>query len=267
MANQRTWVIAASQASYSHAELAGQLDLLDPAHGLKNLQWRGQPLASTRALLGLSFETRTPLNPELLLDVYARQDDLVATYATSPGHDVRLQAYWRGATVGAATATAQRVDLQVSVQTALLDSAPSLYTYNVVMAREVWQPRDRSARAWDRIWQFGQPSFQIDGRARPATLLLRLESSRPAESQEFSTAPLSLLLTVHPGDLQDGRAIIDPAEPGRVAIVCQLFHEHLEKGVIRRVWQRAALFDAARDLELAGELHRAFANEEPSLTV
>ncbi len=268
MAKYTTWAIDAQHATLSHYALGAKLDLLDPAHGLHAVHWNGRKLSAARALLGVSFETRTPLNPELLLDAYARQGDLVVTYATSPRRDVVVQTYWRAVDVEALGGMVPLVDLQASVQTALLDSVPSLYTYNVAAAREVWQPRDEQARDWDQVWQAGQPSFLLDGQSRPACLLLRLDSPHSDSAlSAAATTSLSLLVMVQPGDLQSGRAIIDPAEPQRVAIVCQLFHEHLEKGVIRRVWQRLALVDSARDLEAAGELYRAFATAEPSLTV
>jgi len=250
-----TWSIDAEHAHLASQALAATVELLDPTHGLHDLQYRGRPIAEVRALLGLSFETRTPLQPELLLDAYDRQGDLVVSYAQSPRRDVAVQAYWRASEFGSSADPV--IDLQTSVQTALLDSVPSIYTYNVALAREVWLPRDDLARDWHRPWQVGDPSFELTDSASPICLVLRLpEAHLP-----------SLIVMVRPGDLRSGRGIVDPTEPERLAIVCQQLHEHLEKGVIRRVWQRTALVDSARDLEIAGELYRSFVTAAPSLTV
>ncbi len=268
MSKKFTWAIDAQHATLSQPGLIAKLDLLDPARGLHELQRHNQALTALRALLGVSFETRTPLNPELLLDAYARQGDLVVAYATSSRRDVAVQTYWRGCEGETLGVVVPLVDLQASVQTALLDSVPSIYTYNVAAANEVWQPRDGQARDWDCVWRVGQPSFLLAGDSHPACWLLKLDSAQADAAQSTTAAgSLSLLVMVQPGDLQAGRAVIDPAEPHRVALVCNLLHEHLEKGVIRRVWQRVALIDSARDLEVAGELYRAFERAEPSLTV
>lgn len=268
MAMNSTWVVDGHFATLSHHQLQAKLELLDPARGLHDLRWGDRMLSAARTLLGLSFETRTPLNPELLLDAYARQRDLVVSYATSPQRDVGIQAYWRAMQYEALGIVVPMLDMQASVQTALLDSMPTVYTYNVVHARELWRPCDEQARGWNQVWRVGQPSFLLDGQSHPGCWLLKLDHAQhlgapPAPSAES----LSMLVMVQPRDLHLGRAIVDPAEPQRVAIVCQLFHEHLEKGVIRRVWQRAAILDAARDREVAGELYREFARAEPSLTV
>ena len=255
MTQPASWSIAAEHAHLASQSLGAAVELLDPAHGLHDIQYRGRSIAAVRALLGLSFETRTPLQPELLLEAYARQGDLVVSYAQSPRRDVAVQAYWRASEFGSSADPV--IDLQTSVQTALLDSVPSIYTYNVALAREVWLPRDDQARDWHRPWQVGDPSFELHDSSAPTCLVLRLPETHSP----------SLIVMVRPGDLRSGRGIADPTEPERLAIVCQQLHEHLEKGVIRRVWQRTALVNSARDLEIAGELYRSFVAAAPSLTV
>jgi hypothetical protein len=267
------WSIDAQHASLTSPVLGATVELLDPAHGLHDLQWRRHSLAAVRALLGLSFETRTPLQPELLLDAYGRQGDLVVSYAQSARQDVAVQAYWRVSEFGLSADPV--VDLQTSVQTALLDSVPSIYTYNVAQTREVWLPRDAHMRDWVRTWQAGSASFELTDNSAPICLVLRLAAALPQPSIDLSASSatpsrgdsVSLIVMVRPGDLRSGRGIVDPTEPERLAIVCQQLHEHLEKGVIRRVWQRTALVDSARDLEFAGELYRSFVAAAPSLTV
>lgn len=277
MTQPASWSIAAEHAHLASQSLGAAVELLDPAHGLHDIQYRGRSIAAVRALLGLSFETRTPLQPELLLEAYARQGDLVVSYAQSPRRDVAVQAYWRASEFGSSADPV--IDLQTSVQTALLDSVPSIYTYNVALAREVWLPRDDQARDWHRPWQVGDPSFELTDSTSPTCLVLRLADVPPQptvdRSRSASAASAtrndgpspSLIVMVRPGDLRSGRGIVDPTEPERLAIVCQQLHEHLEKGVIRRVWQRTALVDSARDLEIAGELYRSFVDAAPSLTV
>ncbi|MBX9789277.1 MAG: hypothetical protein K2Y37_10210 [Pirellulales bacterium] len=268
MAMNSTWVVDGHFATLSYHQLRGKLDLLDPARGLHDLRWGDRMLSAARTLLGLSFETRTPLNPQLLLEAYARQTDLVVSYATSPQRDVGIQVYWRALQHEALGIVVPVLDMQASVQTALLDSMPTVYTYNVAHARELWRPRDEHARDWNQVWRVGQPSFLLDGPSHPGCWLFKLDQvQRDGATTEPGTEPLSLLVMVQPRDLHLGRAIVDPAEPQRVAIVCQLLHEHLEKGVIRRVWQRAAILDSSRDRDVAGELYREFAETEPSLTV
>jgi len=271
------WSIDAEHADLASPALGAAVELLDPARGLHDIQWRGRSIAAVRALLGLSFETRTPLQPELLLDAYGRQGDLVVSYAQSPRRDVAVQAYWRASDFGLSAVPI--IDLQTSVQTALLDSVPSIYTYNVALTREVWLPRDAQARDWDRNWRAGNPSFELTDSSSPTCLVLRLADAplQPTVDRSSSAfassatpndgASVSLIVMVRPGDLRSGRGIVDPAEPERLAIVCHQLHEHLEKGVIRRVWQRTALVDSTRDLEIAGELYRSFVTAAPSLTV
>ena len=82
------WKLAGSEARLDFAGLLATVDLTRPELGLTGIQYQGRPIPST-ALLGVSLRPNAPP----IADAYARQGDLVVTYAQTPELPYRVQIY------------------------------------------------------------------------------------------------------------------------------------------------------------------------------
>src|SRR6476661_9741098 len=115
------WQLADYLATLSLPGFSAQVNILEPWQGLVSPQWRGAGLAASVSVL--QVDARELIAPNRLpLEVYVRQQDLIATYAPSEGRNVQSQIYWRARQ----TDSVAVVELILSAQTHLLDSRPSL---------------------------------------------------------------------------------------------------------------------------------------------
>lgn len=248
------WLIEDGLARLQTAALTGSIDLSRPREGLRTTVER-HPAQGALSLLGIDLPggdaDRTP-RPD---DVYVRGSDLVATYGQTAAHPARVQAYWRWRE--AALDAWAALDLEVSVQTSLLDSAPALHLRSVLCAaeaRRLVDPQGNQFALLDARPGVDHPLLE------PATgtgcLLLR-----PAGA-DWSYAEM-----IHPSDFcRDRLTTIGEGDSQRVELTHELFPERLEKGVIRRARVRALFVSRDGDQQAVADGYRQFADEEPPLT-
>jgi hypothetical protein len=238
MPESEAWKLVGTEARLDFAGLRATVDLTQPEYGLDAFFYQGRRLDAT-TLLGVRFPCRSA---PPIADAYVRRQDLVLTYAQTPELQFRCQIYWRAA-FGPHDFPA--IDLQVSVQTSLLDSHPRLWTTTSFCDAEPIR--------------FGRES---EGPKEPASP--RYDLFRPTESET------SYVEMIHPADDVGGSTIAGGRGPSgsaeMVSISRDLFGSFLEKGVILRARLRGAFLPRERDAELAAEAYRQFLATPPPLT-
>jgi len=121
------WQLDGSKARLETSRLTCELDLAWPGRGLTKLAGSLvagslDPSNAFSAEGAAIMQLTLPGNATLLTDAYVRGNDLVATYDESADLPCRTQVYWRIEN----ESDFLGIQLIVSVQTSLLDSAPSL---------------------------------------------------------------------------------------------------------------------------------------------
>lgn len=242
------WQLADDSATLSLPALTARVNVLEPWRGLLAPQWCSAALPATLAIL--QVDARELIAPNRLpLEVYVRQQDLIATYAPSEGRNVQTQIYWRAAQLdGVAT-----VELILSAQTHLLDSRPSLMALSTLPAGAVFHLPDHADRLTE-VSLDSQSRLEFAADQRVPLFLFRPHGAaysyaEMVQPSDFAGASLELR----------GEEVLRFSHP--------LFAERLEKGVIRRVRLCGALLPRDGDLEQALELYRRFVSEPLPLTV
>jgi hypothetical protein len=219
--------------------LTGKILLSRPARGLEQIALRGTAI-SAAGLFRLSLTP--PSDCETVQESYLRGNDLVITYQQLSERTVRPQIYWRALADDAQSACG--VELQLSVQTDLLQSHPQAHVSSQVPARQAfYSQRDGS---WQPVEQTADLQADV---ARPL-LVIRGEG-------------WSYVEMAFPGDFV--RAQIR-AEPQQFRSDWELFAEHLEKGVIRRARLRGLFVPPDNDLEVAASQFARFLDSPLPLT-
>jgi hypothetical protein len=174
-------------------------------------------------------------------DAYARGLDLVATYAEIPERPFRLQAYWRCVeTPVEGVESLLAFDLELSVQTPLLDCLPHVATVSAVRSLKELRPLEVKGAAND--------SGNTAGALSPGGFALQLEIDVVGQ-------PWQYVEMIHAEDARGGRAeYVD----GAWVIEQDLFEPGLEKGVIRRVRVRGLLHPGAPDGDLVQRAYQRF---------
>lgn len=116
------WQLDGTNVRLETLRLTGQLNLASPVDGLTELAGTLDPTRAFRADGAAIMQLTLPVNATLLTDAYVRGNDLVATYDESADRPCRTQVYWRIEN----ESDFFGIQLIVSVQTSLLDAAPSL---------------------------------------------------------------------------------------------------------------------------------------------
>jgi len=232
------WKLAAAEARLDFGELLATIDLTRPELGLTGISYQGRGIEAT-ALLGVAIQRR--LAPPIA-EAYIRQRDLVVTYTQTPELPFRVQIYWRAASGPAGNPA---IDLQVSVQTSLLDSRPALTTATSL----------GDAQRLHLVEGAG-------GESQPPSHGYDL--LRPADSQA------SYVEMIHPADAAGGALFVAGLgvnqRPETGSVSHQLFASFLEKGVILRARLRGVFLPRQGDSELAAEAYRQFLAAPPPLT-
>jgi len=219
------------EASVARCELLGAPAAIDLAHPRLGLR-----LADGAAsILGLQLGTT-------LLDIggaveptesYVRGGDLVATYNETEARPLRVQAYWHLAELARLPRydDARMIELQVSINTSLLDLRPTLDVVTTTMA-----PVERLSIGEASAW------------------LIRLPH-----------VPYTYIEIPHPRDC--ARTAFAPAA-GEVQATLRhtLFGRKLEKGVIMRGRVRGALVPRDSDVAAAEALVDDLLEAAPPLT-
>lgn len=208
---------------------SGRIDLADPAAGLR----LGPPAHD--AILALDAAGGTArLQPA---DVWVRGDDLTAVYEPADERRLRATMTWRP---GRATGDDAAWEAIVSAQTARITSDPRVaIVADAADGAPLWGRLDGATIRWT-----------ADRPAAPVCLLLR----RPADA---------LVVAVHP-EAEHQLAI----ETGgaRTRIICRLFPQPVEKGVLLRARVLTARTTSPDPTAAAERLLHAFLSSPPILT-
>lgn len=226
------WRIDDAIARYDTPALKALVDLNRPFAGLQQLAPNGYPLDATAQILGVGLHEPEPWTPSLA-ESYGRGRDLVATYAQTEARPFRLQAYWHVIEVGQGTLadTAACIELQVSINTSLLDTAPTVVVGNLLRAEEA----------------FDMPAYQGC-----------VNIVRPRD------AAWSYVQIVHPVDY--AHPCSTSQTPAGLQLRTTLFGRYLEKGVIMRARVRGAIVARGRDEAAATALYNDFLHAPLPLT-
>lgn len=226
------WRIDDAVARYDTPALKALVDLNRPFAGLQQFAPAGRTIDATMQILGVGLNEPEPWTPSLA-ECYGRGRDLVATYPQTDARPFRLQAYWHVVDVGQGTLAdvTACVELQVSINTSLLDTAPTVVVGNLLPAEEA----------------VDLPAYQ-----GCATVV------RPRG------AAWSYVQIVHPVDYS--RPCDTSKTPAGLQLSATLFGRHLEKGVIMRARVRGAIVARARDEAAATALYNDFLHAPLPLT-
>lgn len=247
------WKIEDQFARLSTPTLCGAIQLAQPARGLHELTWQQVALGAA-TLLGVQLPTTVSGENAVLDDAYIRGDDLVATYRQTPDKPARVQVYWRWRERAVALHAA--VDVEISVQTSLLDSQPEMRLQTHFPGQELLRLTDPLASRFDSLELASASNTSYKADTGTGCWLWR------PRNEEWSYAEM-----MHPSDFwQDHVATKVDRAPTVVEVSHQLFPERLEKGVIRRARARGIFVTRERDEQTVVDAYQQFAREEPPLT-
>lgn len=219
----------------------------DVARGLTTLIWNGTACDLAPLQIHTPLEANGPAR--YLADVYVRGGDLVATYERIAPATVAPQIYWRAA--WHPKHSAAQVQVVLSMNTDLLDSQPHSAADTVVGAAEIHHAAGLTAEEFRPLDLAAGRLNITDGGAH--VFLFR-----------FGARNLSFAQMVHPSDFVAAELSSEAA--GRIRLRSFLFHERLEKGVIRRARISGWFLPAEGDVAAAVELANRFVDEPLPLT-
>lgn len=224
------WKLDQTNAVLDDGRLRARIDLLQPALGLGELCIDGRSPTAMN-LLGIEIADLAPSDLSAA-ECYARVDDLVATYRQTEARPFRLQVYWRRLAFTDAELRRNVVgfELQVSINTSLLDTRPSV----TAMSRLSGRPAEYHC-------------------ADTGDVLIRPDG-----------AAWSSYFAAHPSD--DCTTTAAGAAEGVETIRHSLFGLFLEKGVIVRARIRAAFVPREGDEQWARAVYDDFLNAPLPLT-
>lgn len=247
------WTLSGNRGNLSLPGHRAMVDAEHPEHGLHVTRVAGHMLPRNE-LLGVQLSALAAGEPVVLIEAYGRGADLIATYAETPSQPARVQIYWRVIRERMPRPALWCVDLQVSVQTNLLDLHPQLDSRSRLPVAEVLRLAHVDVEEFEPLSAPPGATVQLSPDDGTGCLLLRT-----AESD------LSYVEMVYPSDFAGSAVRID-ARDGTVQVTQRLFAESLEKGVIRRARIRGAYLSRDGDVAAAAQLYREFVAEPPPLT-
>jgi hypothetical protein len=230
------WHISESRAHLKLGPFEATLDITLPNRGLHELRFRDSPLPLAN-LLAVWFTAQHAEQHHVVSDCFIRGRDLVVTYAQQPACPVRLQVYWRAVDRDDAPDCLAAIDVQVSVQTSLLDAWPALTIGSQVPTRDV-------------AWMSHSKGDSSQTCATTPTVPAGYWRCRLVEH------PLSYGEMVHP--VGAGRDELIESETDLTRLSHHLFAESLEKGVILRAQARGVLTSTVDDDEAIAAAYGKF---------
>ncbi|MBI3462819.1 MAG: hypothetical protein HY000_07130 [Planctomycetes bacterium] len=244
------WQLHGWQAHLQVGSFAGQVNLLAPHQGL-SLTLGPENGVVVLDILGIELPSPAPGPENPPADSYVRGDDLVVVFAQAGPRPVRVEAYWRA---GHSPAAMLSVELQVSVQTSLLESVPELVADSALPGAEVWQLRDPRAGVFERLSQPHGEAIRLQPEQGAGCLLFRLPGSS-----------LSYAEMIHPSDFREDQ-LATAAADSDLTLRHRLFSGELEKGVILRGRVLGLLLPRENDQQAAAQAFAAFSESPPPLT-
>ena len=172
------WQATAQRITDAGSAVPARIDLDQPRSGIVITP---APGAAADTLLGLDMRSE-----QRLVDHWLRGDDVTAVYESADARRLRTTAMWRLQAAGGAT---RAWELVVSAQTSLLHSDSMLAVVSAI---------DGTVTAWG-TFRDGTVRWDAVPAAEATFVLLRRRG--PTDS-----AGLNVLVGVHPGDAQIGRA-------------------------------------------------------------
>jgi hypothetical protein len=231
------WNLSGNHAHLKIGDLRATVDIARPGLGLHAIIVRGQLLTDAR-LLAAQFAETEPNAEQPLADSFIRGNDLVLTYAPTPTRPVRMQVYWRAFAETDAPQCAGAVEMQVSVQTNLLDAWPALIL-KTDLANTVIAP--------------------VDCDSAPESLMPMQSAAVRSGADCWLCHPRdagwSYVEMAHPADVE--RAELQHSA-ARAELSHYLFHDSLEKGVILRARARGIFVPTTGDEATARNLYERF---------
>ncbi len=242
------WRLDGQHATLAWHGLQAQLDLTRPDLGLRCEKWNHAALGSL-ALLGIVFPEVAAASSAC--DAYTRGLDLIATFADTPERPFRVQAYWRCiAAPVEVDVPAVAIEMQLSVQTPLLDCTPVVHSRSMFNGVAALQ----RARLSSDVSQTAR-SVDDDAVTSGGEVFSAQVSSEPQ--------PIQYVEMVHASDLQSNR--VQRTAEGWT-LEHDLFEPGLEKGVIRRVRVRGLFYAGAADDQFVEHAFHAFHHTALPLT-
>jgi hypothetical protein len=229
------WRLDGRIAELRCGPLAALADLAAPNKGLTDVRWHALPLASWQ-VLGVEVDPLAAQTASSLADRYQRGGDLVTTYEQTAARPLRVQVYWRAALMNGAEHELAIIDLQVSVQTNLLDGRSAIATASRFTECECTELRVGKQDDEDSLVQLFRPT-----------------------RFDFSYAEM-----IHPADFHgvESTALADGSHWRRA----KLFGGPLEKGVILRARMRGVFLPRSHDTVRAAAAFDDFLRQPPPLT-
>jgi hypothetical protein len=223
------WTLAGHRGTCHIGRVVASVDLDAPADGL-TVEWSP---ADTKPdhLLGLDLGSRCPPN-----DHWLRGPDITAAYEPSDQRQLRATALWRRHSSEPDVAAWQLI---ASAQTSLLDSDPAIAVVSSITAAESSCLARGRAATWTQLRADALPVADAS-----AVLVPRSNG-------------YAVLVAAHPADAPN---LTVSREQGRIRLVCRLFTQQLEKGVLLRSRVLAAVGpsgDTAWADSLLAEFHAA----------
>lgn len=218
--------------------LSAVVRLDGPSPGLERPASAGAEAATTRLLAIQLGRARSAEG----ISAHVREGDLVATFEETPDSLLRVQAYWRTGWAAGVAGVLAGVDLEVSVQTSLLDNDPRLTTESRLPPAEVWS---LVGDTWQQLTPGKSP------------LVLGPESGTSAILCRFAGEQPSYFEMTHPADFRRLGMEVEWGTSG-IRIDRALFGHDLEKGVILRSRIRGGLVPRASDQTVARRAWQAF---------
>lgn len=226
------WQIDGTEASLIHGKWRAHYGTTHPELGLSI-----NHVESLERRSVLSLIEPTAGSPRQANDAYVRQNDLICEFAQTRYDQFSFQIYFR--ILPESTDDLLGLEVWLSVQTALLDSCPSMELVSIV-PNVRWHSQSLSSSGGDAIW-----------------LTNHLENR---------VVPMSALAMVHPLDASqtiriEGETIAEDS------LSLRIFSHFMEKGVIRRARLRFYLsIHHAFDAERIRQLFEGFYQSELPLT-
>ena len=247
MNDTRLWRVDGFQAHLQPSRLACSVDVQRLQQGLQQLRFQTESLADF-CLLRLSLpDLADPIPAQSIQEVYARGNDLIASYLPVSPSRYAPQVYWRART----SENCHGVELMISMQTDTLESRPLIQSSSVVAGSRVWCLK-RSTETLVEMQITDQASLLSPDESAPL-LLMR------AEDESFSYLEMA-----YPADPFE--FWVKQTSQNELGLGFRLLQEHLEKGVIRRFRVAAWFVPREKDLELATKLSRELLQSAPPLT-
>ena len=260
-AHHSTWQIEGHVVRLESDNLRVEVDVLNPASGLKILAAEGAIINDTTLFrVGLPHSTINPV-----VDFFARGNDLVAIYSETAEHPFRAQIYWRivplaitqgsGRSLERATQSFAALELILSIQTNLLDADPTLTVETNLSAIQVSRLVDPQTECLTDLHVADSPA------------VLSPASGLGCFHFRLADSPLAYTETVFPADFHRSTLERSAADSNALCLSHQLFARRLEKGVILRSRIRGFFTPSDADPGVIALAYQDFATSDPPLTV